>query len=347
VKQNQRLFITDCEGPISKNDNAFEITRKFIPKGEFLFNQLSKYDDITAGILKRKGYNAGDTLKLIIPFLKAYGVTSSQMQTYSSENILLMPGAKDSMSIIQYKMPSFIVSTSYSQYIQPLCEALDFPFENTYSTKVDIDTYQINKEECRSIRYFAEEICSMPSFHIHHSVKSIEDLSDRDQQTFGRLDEIIWDEITHMQLGVPLSEVKPMGGFEKEKAVKEIACKSGCNLRDVMYVGDSITDVESFRIIKETGGITISFNGNDFAVKEAEIAIMSKNTLVTAILAHVFADHGRDPTLRLIDEWEPDSLKKYNFDPLLKNKIEQWHPRMSMKYLIRAQFSERLLEERK
>jgi len=329
VKKNQRLFITDCEGPISKNDNAFEITSKFIPKGELLFSQLSKYDDITAGIVKRNGYNAGDTLKLIIPFLKAYGITSSQMRIYSSENILLMPGAKYTMSIIQDKMPSFIVSTSYNQYIQPLCEVLEFPFENTYCTKVDIDAYKVDEKECRRIRHLREEICSMPPFKIHHSAKSIEDLSDRDQQTFGRLDEIIWDEIAHMQLGVALYEVNPMGGFEKERAVKDIARKTGGKLRDVMYVGDSITDVESFRLVKEKGGITISFNGNAFAVKEAEIAVLSENTLVTATLAQVFADQGRDSTLKLIDEREQDSFEKLNSDLLSENKIEKWHSKTS------------------
>jgi len=30
-------FISDCEGPLTKNDNAQEITAKFIPQGEELY----------------------------------------------------------------------------------------------------------------------------------------------------------------------------------------------------------------------------------------------------------------------------------------------------------------------
>ena len=73
MKQEDAVFITDCEGPISKNDNAFELTCHFIPDGDRFFTLISRYDDIQADIVKRPGYKPGDTLKLILPFLKAYG----------------------------------------------------------------------------------------------------------------------------------------------------------------------------------------------------------------------------------------------------------------------------------
>ena len=46
----------DCEGPLTKNDNALELSQHFIPDGERLFTQLSRYDDILAFMVKRKGY---------------------------------------------------------------------------------------------------------------------------------------------------------------------------------------------------------------------------------------------------------------------------------------------------
>ena len=101
-----RIFITDCEGPISKNDNAFELTSHFIPNGNRLFTLISKYDDILADIVKRPGYKAGDTLKLILPFLKAYGVTNQAILEYSSKNVLLVPGAKEMLHFVKNSMPS-------------------------------------------------------------------------------------------------------------------------------------------------------------------------------------------------------------------------------------------------
>ena len=84
----KRVFISDCEGPISKNDNAFEMTAHFVPNGDKLFTVISKYDDVLADVLKRANYTAGGTLKLILPFFKAYEVTDKKMQEFSAQNLL-------------------------------------------------------------------------------------------------------------------------------------------------------------------------------------------------------------------------------------------------------------------
>ena len=85
-----RQFNTDCEGPISKNDNAMELAASFIPDGGRFFSLVSKYDDFLADVEKRTGYKAGDTLKLILPFLKAHGVTNAEMVNYSRKKLNTM-----------------------------------------------------------------------------------------------------------------------------------------------------------------------------------------------------------------------------------------------------------------
>jgi energy-converting hydrogenase A subunit R len=66
----KKAFVSDCEGPISKNDNAFELTAHYVPNGDNLFTVISRYDDVLADVLKRPGYKAGDTLSLYCPFLR-------------------------------------------------------------------------------------------------------------------------------------------------------------------------------------------------------------------------------------------------------------------------------------
>ena len=90
----KRVFVSDCEGPISKNDNAFELAENFIPNGDKFFTNISLYDDVLADALKKPGYNAGSTLKLILPFFKAYGITDSQMEDFSARNIVLIANSK-------------------------------------------------------------------------------------------------------------------------------------------------------------------------------------------------------------------------------------------------------------
>ena len=57
----RRIYVTDCEGPLTRNDNAQEIAAHFIPDGADLFARLSRYDDFLADVVRRPGYNAGDT----------------------------------------------------------------------------------------------------------------------------------------------------------------------------------------------------------------------------------------------------------------------------------------------
>ncbi|NLB76264.1 MAG: hypothetical protein GX799_07345, partial [Crenarchaeota archaeon] len=71
----KHIIFSDCEGPIAKNDNAYELCAHFIPDGDKFFANISKYDDVLAAVLHKPGYTSGSTLKLILPFLKAYDVT--------------------------------------------------------------------------------------------------------------------------------------------------------------------------------------------------------------------------------------------------------------------------------
>jgi len=309
MKQKDAVFITDCEGPISKNDNAFELASCFIPDGERFFTLISRYDDVQADIIKRPGYKAGDTLKLILPFLRAYGATNEKMKAYSSENILLVPGADETLRFVLKIMPSFIVSTSYEHYIAALCDVVGFPKENAYSTKVDMDKYYLCEYEVKRLKELRKEIIGMPMLEIPENAATLEDLPTEAQRVVKRLDEIFWDEISRMEAGRMLREVNPIGGFEKANAVKEIVEKMESDLSNVIYFGDSITDVDPFRLIREGGGLTVSFNGNRYAIREAEIAVMSHSTIVISILTDLFRKIGKEDTLRLVEEWSASLLE--------------------------------------
>jgi len=308
-----RVFVTDCEGPISKNDNAFELTEKFIPNGGKLFQVISKYDDVLADITKKEGYAAGDTLSLILPFFHAYGIRDSDMEDFSAKNISLVPGAKDTLVGVCSSMPSFMISTSYEHYIRPLCNLTGFPFENTYSTKAKLSRYESLMAEKYYLQDLAQKISKMPVMEIPKSNK-FEDFSKTDKKNIKKLDEIFWNHIAQIDfspkdsvlaenyypIGRVLKEVKPIGGPKKADAIDDIIKKTGTKLSDVMYVGDSITDVQAFRKVREEEGLTVSFNGNNYAVREAEIAVLSGNTNITSFIADAFRIKGKMGVYNLI-----------------------------------------------
>ncbi len=97
-----------------------------------------------------------------------------------------------------------------------------------------------------------------------------------------------------------------MGAEGKARAIRDSLERTGYSLADVVYVGDSITDVKAFELVKSGGGLTVSFNGNRYAVDVAEIACAADDAVATSILIDVFARHGRQAALELASRWPDD-----------------------------------------
>jgi energy-converting hydrogenase A subunit R len=342
----KRIFVSDCEGPISKNDNAFEITASFVPDGDKLFTVVSKYDDFLADVIRKPGYSAGDTLKLILPFLKAYGVTEQQIQDFSARNLVLIRESKQTLQHIRTITEAFIVSTSYEQYIRALCQALEFPFESTYCTKLKLDKYPLNQTDTARLREIAKEIACMPVIKIPESAKTINDFNPDNQKIIAKLNEIFWGDLALKCCKKIFSEVTPIGGVQKATAIKDAAKKSGVSLSDVMYVGDSITDVEAFKLISKNGGLAISFNGNKYAICNAEIAVISESSAPIAAIADVFIRNGKTKALNLAKEWTRESLE----GSIVNEKLLTWffgnYPRTAPQVkIITTQNRDALIEE--
>jgi len=290
----RKFFVSDCEGPISINDNAFELSGHFIDDGEKFFEILSKYDDVLADVLKRPGYNAGGTLKLIVPFLKAFNADNDNIINFSTENVHLINGALETINYINNNMPSFIVSTSYNHYIQALCNVTGFPFKNTYSTELDLDSVEITDSEKTTLRQFKSYIMKHPDFEV--------------------LEDIFWNKLPKLSSGKLMDMVHPVGGEGKKEAVLDIISKNGFKSSDLFYIGDSITDVQPLKYARENKGISVSFNGNEYAIKESEIAVLAENTTITSILADIFNSHGTSTVLEFVEQYSENPSKALESD---------------------------------
>jgi len=306
-----RIFVSDCEGPVTKNDNAAELAEAFIPGGGRFFQKISLYDDYLAEVVRKPGYKAGDTLRLILPFFKAFGLDNHTMIRFSRRNIQMIPQADCMLREILDLMPAYIVSTSYSHYIRAVCDALAFPFMNTFSTAVSLDDYTLQDVEKKALKDLHARVLNLPEFSIPSGAKSADDLSDHDRETVAQLDEIFWKVLPSMEINRIIEEVNPVGGHEKALAIKKIVSLEGAVLRDVFYVGDSITDVEAFRTVKAAGGMALSFNGNDWAVREASFAVTSRSALPIGWLAVMFINQGtRGFEDLMMSELNPDNLER-------------------------------------
>ena len=67
----------DLEGPLSPQDNAYELMKLF-PNGDRIFKVISRYDDLLT-LEEKEDYEPGDTLALIVPFLILHNITENDI----------------------------------------------------------------------------------------------------------------------------------------------------------------------------------------------------------------------------------------------------------------------------
>jgi predicted HAD superfamily phosphohydrolase len=64
-------------------------------------------------------------------------------------------------------------------------------------------------------------------------------------------------------------------------------------MEDVIYVGDSITDVAALELVRREGGLSVSFNGNRYAIMSAEYSVVARSASVLGTIAEAFREGGK------------------------------------------------------
>lgn len=303
----EKSFITDCEGPLTLNDNAFELATKFIEDGGELFKILSLYDDYLADVVKKENYKAGNTLKLILPFFVCENLKNEDMVDFSQKNIYSVEDSKFLLIFLKEAMNTYIVSTSYGQYIEAVSDYMEVPFENTFYTNVDVDALTLTGEEIEKIKEFKEKILENP----------------KDYELF---DDIFFSQIAKMSIYEKIRDIEVVGGEGKKLAIDRIIERDGIDINNMLYIGDSITDVEPLQFARENNGLSISFNGNEYPLKVAEIAIVSPSAITTAVIANIYAKYDKTKVLHFIQDYNSlenyeELFNQYDIDLKIKEKF--------------------------
>ena len=303
----EKSFITDCEGPLTLNDNAFEMAEHFIEDGGELFKILSLYDDYLADVVKKENYKVGNTLKFILPFFVCENLNNNDFVDFSKDNIYAVNDSKFLLKYLKGAMNTYIVSTSYGQYIEAISNYMEVPFENTFYTDVDVDVLKLNDDEIKKITEFKELILNNPD----------------DYELF---DDIFYGEIPKMGIYEKIKEIDVVGGEGKKLAIDEIIARDHIDVNNMLYIGDSITDVQPLAFARDNNGISISFNGNEYPLRVAEIAIVSPNAVPTAVIANVYAENDKNKVLEFIKDYNnvndyKELFEKYEIDSEIKNRF--------------------------
>lgn len=334
------MIISDWEGPWVVADHAFEVIRRGIPDGEKLFSVISEYDDYLAYIKRKPNYQPGDTLALIVPFLLAYNLSNRFLLNVAMQNANFISGALDAIKILEKKGYSLkIISTSYCHYVHYTTALAGISKTNVKCTVLDIDKYasMITEADKKFVREKAKKFSRCPKLGISATTK-MDSLSANTLKIIQELDAFFWEELPGTSFNEVLNEVKPLGGYRKYQALLDFLKEESKELSECITIGDSITDWVMLKNTKDSGGIAISFNGNEYAIRNSNVALISETCLITPIIVDLFFNKGLSGIEKLTSNWTYENVKKavesgwidsslFNFlVQSLKGKLEREFP---------------------
>ncbi|MFW6113182.1 MAG: haloacid dehalogenase-like hydrolase, partial [Thermodesulfobacteriota bacterium] len=302
---------TACQGPLATNDNVIELCREFLsPQGDFFFKQVRRYDNYLATIAKRPGFQAGDSTKLILPFLKAAGLTNERVAEYSRQHLALTPKAEEACRfLLSQDFPLFVLSAGYRQFAAAVAERLGLAPERLFCTELDLDRYELPENDAKELAQLLEQIAAAPALDLPPNAKTLEDLAPEVQETIHLLDTIFWDTIPRMDIGRIYQETTTLGGPEKAKALEDSLAQTGLDITNAMYVGDNITDVPTLQKVRAGGGVALAFNGSRDAIAAAEIIVVADTAWPVALLGAVFRHWGKEGVVELAQSSRPGASR--------------------------------------
>lgn len=327
----------DLEGPISIIDFAAEIGKLLSNRsklnlqkynmGEF-FQMISNYDDYLIEVpgvkeqLNIPEYQPGDTLRLMAP-LYATIYTDKELIDLAKNNRGLLPGCKELMRRLHDEWDIFVISTSYTHFANIVTAALGIFKDHVYCTELNIQEMKMGLSNIeKDVEILLKQIFQKYLKNNKELSIVIEDLNN-----------FFWKEEQSDYIKV-MNQVKVRGGRRKEIAVEDISERTGVSISQMIAIGDSITDIDMLQRLSNEKGIAISFNGNRFSLKRANLAATTPNSL--GILP-IFQSH-YDIT-NFLEEWE-SNFESFRNNPknIPKGLISRESKQFCVKYNFLPEF---------
>jgi len=284
------LVAFDLEGPLSPQDNAYELMA-LIPEGRRLFERLSRYDDLLA-ISGRPDYEPGDTLKLILPFLLAHGINETHIRQISEKAPLVNGVVECIQTIWSQGWQPCIISTSYEPHALNISEKVGVPPDLVVATKVDFGTLEgaMTDDSYSLVLSWQQRILECPS--------------DNDEQLQALLDEFFGQHLVKFPIGV-IFDLQVVGGRRKTEALRHFLNKFGLPFAHCVAIGDSITDYHMLKTVRDEGGLAIVFNGNEYALPYGVIGVASIDLRAILPLIKTFVESGLEGVKIWVSEQKP------------------------------------------
>ena len=259
---------------------------KLFPQGDRVFEVISRYDDLLT-MEGREGYEPGDTLALIVPFLVLHNISEADIATLASR-ATLTPGAAELVASLRAGgWEVFCITTTYEQYAHFITRKLGISAANVASTPFPLDR-------------LSQTLCQEDTALLQQIEQDILAISADDAMIKRKLDAFFWKRLPQTRLGRVTREVKPIGGRRKVAALDRFCESSGMPLSHWAVVGDSITDFRMLRAVDYAGGLAIAFNANQYALPYATMSLASTSLSDLTPVLRAWQASGRDGAEKVV-----------------------------------------------
>ncbi|MBI4300429.1 MAG: hypothetical protein HY677_04775 [Chloroflexi bacterium] len=298
--ESRRRFVCfDLEGPLSPQDNAFQVMRA-IPRGQDIFQVISRYDDILVLEPERRceptkadakarldDYQPGDTLALIIPSLILHRISEEAIASVARECTLVSRADSFVRYLHERGVTTCCITTSYEQHAYSITDRAGVPRVNVACTGLPLDSFasKVGAADLEGVRRVEVQILSLAS--------ATASGSEREALLKERLDRFFWDELAGTPLGEITYGLRPIGGQRKVLALKAFSECHSIPLDSMLVIGDSITDRDMLRAVDEAGGVSVAFNANAYALSEATMSLASTHLNDLELVWESWAEGGR------------------------------------------------------
>lgn len=268
----------DLEGPLTPHDHAYELMGLF-PGGDRIFEVISHYDDLLT-LEGRPGYEPGDTLALIAPFLLLHSIGIETVTRLARENGFVRGAPKTIATLRQAGWEVALITTTYAQYAKTLAGRLHIRLGLVYATEFPLG----------DPNFAVPPLDLLPVTQMEARMRSLKTGRD-DKQIKHLLDQFYWKDLPLSPLGPLMSVVKPVGGWRKVSALQWLA---PVPLSQVAVVGDSITDGRMLETVDRAGGLAVAFNANQYALPYATCGLASTHISDILPLLEEWRQGGRE-----------------------------------------------------
>ncbi|MBO4552062.1 MAG: hypothetical protein J5673_02560 [Candidatus Methanomethylophilaceae archaeon] len=309
--RNERFLISACEGVFVAGNYMRGLCGRFIRNGEALYDTISRYESISSFLLQRNNTSLGNRIRMLIPFLKAGGVTDHDAYVFAQENLRPMPGAVQALGYMSALFPTYLTTDATEHQCMTISDNLGIPPERVEGSTVGFDSFEIDRKEAKDLREIGDRISKIKLDREPLATEFDNDISETDTNLFYEMEEIFNDTIPKMKIFDEAAKLSTFGPNEKSYSLLNKRHALQIDFEDIAYVGNDIQDTLCMELIKDSDGLSISFNGDNHAVKEANVAVIGDDPIAVAVLTAEFYDYGIDAVFDLVENWNKEYLSSH------------------------------------